>query len=236
MKDMGHAAHRMESARRPLGRSCLWFDGLVSTSTQMYAERKHTDKAGRASYAYLKFVDEESTLQTAMMADAADEHMGLLRFSDNERHESGRIVAQLERFVTRIEYLFNENGCFESGYTKFILQLLKKPRVIFIDGEAKTVGGRGRPSNEIKQRCVSRMKNWVFLAKLTVEAEFPDVDKMLTFYVFVLPVDRKKEDAKDDYVMEETDGPRQHQKKLLVKTEERMCLNFFIYDSGFRLF
>jgi hypothetical protein len=191
---MGAAQHRFESARSPLGRSIVWFDALLPTANQMYAERKCTDKVGRSCHAYLHFIDDEGVLQSGMLADATDEHMCLLRPTDTENSQKQKLVTSIENFITRVDHLFNAGGCFKCGYTKVCMKLLGRTRMICIDGVAKSIGGRGRPKLEVKNRCVSRMANWLFLATLTCRAEFPEMDKLLCFQLLNL----------DEHVVERT--------------------------------
>ena len=99
----------------------------------------------------------------------------------------------LENFIARIQFLFDHGGCYASGYTKYMLKLLGKARIVFIDGEPKSIGGPRRPCDGVKKRCLGRMKNWVFLVKMTVEAEFPDVDKLMSFEVLDLSKDARTE-------------------------------------------
>ena len=200
-KDLGSAQHRMESSRRPLGRSVLFYDALLATANQVYLERKGGDKVGRCCKLFMEFAGDESYLQTAMLADATDEHMGLLRPTDSERSEKEKLLMRVEQFITRVEYLFDHGACFECGYTRFALGQLRKTRMVFIDGVAKSIGGKNRPRPDVKTRCLGRMKNWVFLCKVTVQAEFPDVDAMLSLRLLQL-------DDKDERLWSiDVDGP-----------------------------
>ena len=76
---------------------------------------------------YLNWVDEEKDLQVGMMADAGDETMGLLRFSEErgqgyDKMASGEVA---NHFVDAIILLFEGKKCLEIvGYTKLVMDLI----------------------------------------------------------------------------------------------------------------
>ncbi len=161
-RDSAAAKHRFESSRTPFGRASLYFDAMVNTASTMHSERKLTDKMGRCAHAYLQFVDEESTLQIAMMADAGDEHNMLLRIHDAEEFDLAGSSRQAVTFLQRIHILFQEGACWSCGYIAHALRLLSRPRVFFIDGVPKSVGGPRGVHPIVKKRCLERMRRWVF--------------------------------------------------------------------------
>jgi hypothetical protein len=164
----------------------MYFDAMVSTASSMYRERKNTDKMGRCARAYLDFVDEESTLQVALMADAGDEHSILLRIHNSEGFDLVSSSRQTVEFLQRIRVLFMQETCWACGYTAHALRVLSRPRFLFVDGVPKSVGGPRAVTATVKKRCLDRMKQWVFLAQLTVKSEFPWAELMHAFSVFDL--------------------------------------------------
>lgn len=182
---MHTAQHRMESSRRPLGRAILWLDALIASAAEAYAEHKQT-KVGQCCVEFLRFLSNEAVLQLAMLADATDEHMMMLRFHDNESFDTALGPEVVSNFLARIKYLFHEGGCFRTGYTKHALSLLSRARTYILDGRVRTIGGAGQPSPQIKALCLDRMKQWVFLTTLTLEAEFPVQDIFSGFAAFSL--------------------------------------------------
>ena len=133
-------------------------------------------------------MDDEAALQIAMLADGGDEHSVLLRHHDCEGYDLASSSREAATFLDRIHCLFNEQACFKTGYTAFCLHALSRTRTIFVNGQAKTIGGKGRPTKIVRDRCVERMRSWVYLAKLTVDAEFPWCHVMNSFTLFSLDI------------------------------------------------
>ena len=82
-------------------------------------------------------------MQLALMADAMDEAMMVVRFADTEAYDTSKLELVCNNFVDRASMLFEKGRCWEFGYTKFMCDELKKPVVLFVRGEAITVGGVG---------------------------------------------------------------------------------------------
>ena len=188
VKNMSAAKHRFESTQKPFARSVVYFDALVKTAVEMMRERKKDDKFGRGAADWLRHLDEERVLQVAMMADGGDEHARFLRFFDDEDFDCAQMPRKAQELMDRIHTLFHSQACFRLGYTATCLQRLQEPRTFIIDGTPKTIGGSGRPRSDIRQRCLARMRNWVFLSKLTIDAEFPSSDLLYAFSIFDLEV------------------------------------------------
>lgn len=132
----------------------MFFEAMIATASQMYKERKGKDKMGKIGKLYLQFVSVESVLQVAMMADAGDEHSLLLRFHDQEAFDLAQSARQAYTFCDRIQCLFSEEGCWRQGYTAYAVEMLKDPKVVFIDSEPKAIGGPGALTNDIKKNGV----------------------------------------------------------------------------------
>ena len=81
LRNLSAAKHRFESFQKPLGRAVTHFHALVLTNEQV-ANIRRRQRAGRAAVAFDAFVTCESALQLAMLADAGDENMVLVRFAD----------------------------------------------------------------------------------------------------------------------------------------------------------
>lgn len=159
-RDLAAAKHRFDSCQTPFARASLYFDAMLSAASTMYKERRTNDKLGRCARAYLEFVDEESTLQIAMMADAGDEHSMLLRIHDTEDFDLASSSRQAVVFLQRVHLLFEQEACWSSGYTAHALRLLSRPRVIFLDGIPKSIGGPRAVGPRLKSKCLDRMKQW----------------------------------------------------------------------------
>ena len=53
---------------------------------------------------------------------------------------------------------------------------MKRTRCFTVDGSMKTLGSDRKVHPAMKARCIGRMKNWCHLARLAIEAEFPNFD------------------------------------------------------------
>ncbi len=72
--DLRAAKHRFESSQKPMGRSVLYLEAMLASSSQMYRDRRKVDKVGVAAFTFLNFITEEVVLMIALMADAGDGH------------------------------------------------------------------------------------------------------------------------------------------------------------------
>jgi hypothetical protein len=188
IKDFASAKHRFESHQKPLGRLVIFFDASLITAQEIFDERGINSKEGAAAHDFLEFVNDESALQLSMMADCADENLILVRFLDDAEFDKSALAYELDHFQQRCQLLFGaKQGCLSSGYTQHMLRLLRKPRVLRLrGGEVKTLGGMGRPSQVIIDKCMQRMQNWMHLARQVTRAEFPNFDCLGAFALFRL--------------------------------------------------
>eukprot|EP00974_Lingulodinium_polyedra_P036765 3525039-Lingulodinium_polyedra.AAC.1 len=84
----------------------------------------------------------ERSLQFAMLADASDEVMAILRFHDRERADTSEIAHVLMLFVRNIMALFFDGKVVNCGMTATMLLHLSNPHTILFNGgkSAKTIG------------------------------------------------------------------------------------------------
>jgi len=106
IKDMRARKHRFESFQKPQGRAVLLHRAVLLTAEQIANERRNL-QAGKDATQFLDDVDEETELQLGLMSDMSDEHMILLRFSDQEQYESTELAHEARIFLRRIEVLFD---------------------------------------------------------------------------------------------------------------------------------
>ena len=174
LKNLRFAKQRFESTQKPLGRLVLLWEVVVAVAVRIYTTRPNPEK-GYAKI-FLKFASPETALQIALMADAGDESMVLTRTSDKESMDALKFPAHLDEYLHRCRVLFDPSCtyCFDSGYTKYMVENLASPMVINVDGEVRVLGGPGSVTEEIKARVCGRLQNWLVLAKATIQAEFPD--------------------------------------------------------------
>ena len=121
------------------------------------------------------------------MADCADERVQSVRVFDTETYEVSMVHWEISTFISRLHFLFNEGNVVDHGYTQVMLQSLKSQRG-FLDsrGSPKTLGGPGKVTAALLQRCLCRMQLFVDLAVETLRSEFPDFDVVMAFSAFDL--------------------------------------------------
>ena len=132
------------------------------------------------------FLTDESVITLAMLADAGDELDILVRVFDVEAVDPSTMAMECITFMDRIDTLFTLGECKTCGYTAYTLQELRKSKLV---SHPWTRGGRsiGRPGgvhDDLFDRCLQRMRNWVTLAKATLRAEVPDFEAAYSFRIF----------------------------------------------------
>ena len=188
IKNMKFVKPRFNSAQAPLARAILFFDALVGTAVELSAVRSGDDPA-RTSQLFLATMNEERLIQAAMMADAGDEAIQLTRLFDaGDSCQLASMPADLHNFVETVNYLFVRQpaGCLKSGYTAYALELLQRPRVVFVGRGPKTIGGPGKVTLPLVGRCLARMAGWARLSIQCMNYEYPDWHLLLSFSAFDL--------------------------------------------------
>ena len=139
MSTLSAAKHRFDSWTKPFSRLCLTFDAVITTAQEMHEERR-SEAMGRHAKAFLNMVDEEMMLSLAMMTDAGEDNLELVRFLDCDRVPTMDIADQCQRFMERVIVLFERGACLRCGHTAFMLAQLQNARLLFIDHKPKRVG------------------------------------------------------------------------------------------------
>lgn len=186
IKNVKAAKHRHESQAKPRGRFVLYMDAFVTVATHMMADRDSDIRHDAADF--LEYLTEEVALQAAMLADATDEGLYFTRVVDDEDTDMASLQATVLRFIRKLEVLFKDGQCVDlPGYTHFMIESLKRVRVIRLSRtEVRSLGGDGKPSQAVVQRCLQRMQRFVKLAVAVTVAEFPDYELCSSFRVFEL--------------------------------------------------
>jgi hypothetical protein len=188
IRDLNYAKNRFHSTQKPLGRFVLAFDALLATAVEVANRRAGTDPAKRA-VRFLQSVTEEDLLTIALLADAGDESAAIVRFFDCETYDVAESAVIISTFLKRIDCLFLRRGCLtlDGTYTKFVIDLLKRPRTITLHQPniLRSIGGGG-VHPEVVDRCMSRMAAWVRLVMSTIAAEFPSWEVLNAFTAFNL--------------------------------------------------
>ena len=185
VKNVRAAKHRHESFAKPAGRFVLYLDAYLATAEEMVA----SDSAVKAqAQDFLRFLSVERLIQSAMLADAADECLVFTRLLDSEDTDSAKLNDSVAEFLDRMQCLFTDGQCVSlPGYTSFMLKNLQRSRAVRVGGNQIITLGcpQGVPQATILQ-CLARMRNFTEVAKAVVEAEFPSYDLNRSFCIFNL--------------------------------------------------
>ncbi|CAE7345070.1 unnamed protein product [Symbiodinium natans] len=183
---LSYAAHRFDSQVKPLAHFLLSFEAALATAMQVQSLRAGDDYGKDAAGA-------ENILQTALMVDAGDMVMCLLRFFDRATFDVALMGEQLHLFCQKLDWAFNKKHILEleDSFTGHALRLLAKTHIVRIPGQKwgsgpLTVGGPGFVAAATRQRCLARMQAFVVLAVQTVRAEFPSFEPLQCFGIFAL--------------------------------------------------
>jgi hypothetical protein len=180
------AKHRFESMCTPLSRICLDWEASIAFLARVALERG-SDRAGVFASATLGAIDEELILQAALLADAADECMCLIRFFDEREVDNAKIADEVQRFCATISKLFfDEHVWAAEGHTKITLDFLSRTTHFVVHGVVRSVGGPRSVNRDLRDRVMKRMQAWAILAQEVVIAEHPDYEVVSCFSCFNL--------------------------------------------------
>ena len=180
-----------------------------------------TKLRGKNAKAFLLMVGEEMMLSLAMMADAGEDTLELVRFLDCGRVPTTDIAAACQRFLERATVLFEIGDCVKCGHTSSMLAALEKQRLLFIDRKAKRIGGiRMLP---IVTRCLGRLSKWVQLAREVLRAEFPQFEIVQAFGA--LRLQSRSERRRDLAAQPHTESERLKQVDQLTKIAQLLGLD-----------
>lgn len=194
------APHRFDSSSKPFVRTVVFFEAYLVTAQQIADERKHKVE-GKEAAAFLSAIDEEQCITLGNLADAGEEALDLVRFLDDESFDTSALAPELHHFLQRVHLLFVQGECFTmaSSFTRHIVNFLEQPRTIFCQGSAKTLGGPGKVSAAVLERCRRRMIAWVTLATTVLRAEFPSFEILQAFGCLSLGGSRRGRDDSPEW-------------------------------------
>jgi hypothetical protein len=175
IKNLRLAKHRYDSVSNNLGRLIRHIDAMLTTAAEIHLERKSA-VGGLEAGRFLSFIDAEVLVMLALLADAADEGLMLVRAWDCEGTDVALVRQEIADFYCRIHTLFVDEAVWTtSGYTQFLIKHIQQSgKVVWVRGEPRQIGGPGSVTAGIKTRCIGRMKAWVALAADVLKAEFPE--------------------------------------------------------------
>ena len=190
--DLGFAAHRFESASKPMARITVFFHAFLTTVCRIAWERKGLSE-GKQADAFCRWLDEEKCIQFAMLADCALENINLIRALDYQQFPVDELTGRIAAYKDRIRALFAGPNplCKTSGCCGHMLQVLQRQLALSLPGPGganranQLVLGGPRPvSDEIINRCLQRMCNWICIVESTIDAEFPHFEVIQAFGAF----------------------------------------------------
>jgi len=187
VRNMSFAKQRFDSTAKPLGRCLLNLDAVISMMNIVCGEYPATSNEHRGAAEFLHVLSHEANLiLLGMLADASDECLLLTRFFDKEAFKLEEMAEQMAAFTRKLQWLFAEKGCLQTGYTSLALRHLTRTKMVPIPGQVPvTLGGRGATPAVVTE-CLGRMVAWSNLATEVAASEFPEFEVLACFRVFKL--------------------------------------------------
>ena len=144
----------------------------------------------------LQFLEEttEARVQLAMMSDATEEVMELLRYVDDDSPDIALLSAECNACAAKVKYMWYEGGVLTiDGYTKKMIMNLAVPVTYHLSGRLVTMCGVHGLSAQhpVVQACLGRMHCWASLALVTLQTEYPSYELCQAFTVLDLGEQRK---------------------------------------------
>ncbi|CAE7766372.1 unnamed protein product [Symbiodinium sp. CCMP2592] len=169
-RNLKSAKHRFESHTIPIGRLLMYLPAFVNV-VQRITETRGGKEAGKASQ-WLSRLTSQRILLLAMLADAGDEGLLLIRAVDREDVDLSELSNHVRAFHDRVVWLFSQGHIVQCGYTKHAMDMLKGESLTFF---AQGAGFRLRPVTDgYIQECLARMRCWTKLALEVLRTEFPN--------------------------------------------------------------
>ena len=185
-KTLRAALHRYESLVTPLSCFVLDLEAILSVAMRIARERSG-EQAGRSAASFLAAVEPEMLLTAAMLADAGDEGLQLIRWFDQDdcKSDSAMVNSRVKQFLESVRLLFVEEQVLKlRGHTHVMLRWLSTSHVLAWGSEVKSLGGPMACPPALQQRCLQRLKAWVALAEKVLAAEFPEFEAVAAMRVF----------------------------------------------------
>ncbi|CAE7421777.1 unnamed protein product [Symbiodinium sp. CCMP2592] len=174
-RNLRSALHRYESLVTPLSRFVLDLEAVLAVATRMVGERAGTN-AAHCAEAFLDAMDSEVLLTAALLADAGDEALQLIRWMDQDENvvDAARANIQVKKFLDSIRLLFNEGRVLAiKGHTQCMLTWLSSPHVLAYNSKVKA----------LEVQPLVQLQVWAALAEETVKAEFPEFEAVAAMRV-----------------------------------------------------
>ena len=189
-RNLRAALHRYETLVTPISRLILDVESLIAVAYRITQERAGTCAAQNATL-FLDALSDEILLTAALLADAGDEAMTLIRFFDQSYVDPAVANAQVRTFMLRVTELFIQRKVLTvQGHTSYLLKWLKSAHMVPVHGQVRSVGGPNAASRATVDRCLARLQAWVVLAQEVLRAEYPEFEAVSALSVFDLQTTR----------------------------------------------
>ena len=170
-RNLRAALHRYETLVTPLSRIALDPESIVSTAARI-AEQRVGQHPGRVALQFLQAVNPEMLLSVALLADAGDEALQVVRVFDAAQPDPAMASRTFKDFVMRVQGLFlDEQVLTTPGHTQAMLDWLSTPHVFNIGMEVRSLGGPFAMPQLVLRRCLGRLKAWVVLCQEAASAK-----------------------------------------------------------------
>ena len=123
--------HRFDSQAEPLARMATTFDAVLRTASAVSHARK-SDAPGKAAASFLQWLTAEAAIQMAMLADASDQVLTLVRTADQDTPDPAEMASFVSSFLMEGTRLWLEGRCWGYGSTKAMIAYLAKPHTYLI--------------------------------------------------------------------------------------------------------
>ena len=184
IKNLQMSKIRFNSCTLPVQRWVLFLRAVVMMAVWLTRMRKGKSEC-RAAIAFLVYIDEEKCVLQAMMGDAAQEVNSLTLFWDDPVFDQASSSAEIDNMIIACDALFIQRQALHSGLTKYMIDTLSRtPLTYKVDGTLKSLGGPGKITDDLINRCFAHMASWLRMVIHACEAEFPRFSLLRAFQVF----------------------------------------------------
>ncbi len=181
------AKHKFETSATPLGRFCIHLVSLLRLARKVVVLRKESGAAPKFA-SWLRSLDGDDLVQLAMLADACDEALGVVRALDTETADIAALPRVMGTFLERVQFLFQSQWCCNpasEGFTTHVLRLIESGCLQVVLPDERRARVLTASPTAIERAC-ARMQVWVALARQTIHAEFPNFALFNAFSIFDL--------------------------------------------------
>ena len=191
IRNLCNGKHRFDSLVKPMVRAVLLFDALLATAVRIMVLR-HGQQESADAGAFIVFVSGDIGMERlvlfAMITDAGEICMVLLRFFDTEAYDAADIVKAINAFIKKLDWAFVCGNItdLETSYTYHMLTLLSRTRTINVKGKPHTIGDSSGVPPTCLRRCLHRMCSLVVMMIAVVKAELPAWEVLQCFSILNL--------------------------------------------------